>query len=194
MFRWIDPGLHYPAFYTFFAARAPPPDGPRAAMAADAAASATAKAAKASGREKLCAIAPVASGAGSRVSVLNSDAEDRPTAGRAAVLTRRKGEAAGHDGAGAEADQGEAGHAGGKAGLGGDEREPGGGEREGSDDDALVGELQPDDIRVEAERRLAGGKERRAEAGDRRESGRLARAGAASTTARPPFRRRSKRR
>ena len=41
-------------------------------MPADAAASARAKAAKATGREKLRAIAPIASGAGRRVNALNN--------------------------------------------------------------------------------------------------------------------------
>jgi len=50
-------------------------------MPADAAASATAKAAKATGSDKLCAIAPIAGGAGRRVNALNNDADDRPTAG-----------------------------------------------------------------------------------------------------------------
>ena len=50
-------------------------------MPAQAAASASAKPAKATDREKLCAMAPVASGAGRRVKALNSDAEERPTAG-----------------------------------------------------------------------------------------------------------------
>lgn len=50
-------------------------------MIAAATASAAAKAAKAVGSEKACARAPVKSGAGRRVSALNSDAEARPTAG-----------------------------------------------------------------------------------------------------------------
>src|SRR5271165_906302 len=59
------------------------PRSAKAAIPAAASARASAKATKATGREKLCAIAPVASGAGRRLSVLKSDAEDRPTAGRA---------------------------------------------------------------------------------------------------------------
>ena len=50
-------------------------------MPAQAAASANAKPAKATGKEKLWAMAPVARGAGRRVKALNSDAEERPTAG-----------------------------------------------------------------------------------------------------------------
>ena len=53
------------------------------AAAAAVVASATAKAAKALGSDSVCAIAPVASGAGRRVSVLNSEAEASPTAGPA---------------------------------------------------------------------------------------------------------------
>ena len=47
-------------------------------------ASASAKAAKAAGSDTVCAIAPVASGAGRRLNALNSEAEASPTAGPAA--------------------------------------------------------------------------------------------------------------
>ena len=50
-------------------------------MPRPAATRAAANAPKATGREKLWAIAPVASGAGSRVRTLNSETEERPTAG-----------------------------------------------------------------------------------------------------------------
>ena len=53
--------------------------------AAAVATNASAKAANAAGSDKACAIAPVASGAGKRVSALNSDAEASPTAGPAAA-------------------------------------------------------------------------------------------------------------
>jgi hypothetical protein len=54
------------------------------AAAAAVVASANAKAANAVGKDNVCAIAPVTSGAGSRLSALNSEAEANPTAGPAA--------------------------------------------------------------------------------------------------------------
>jgi hypothetical protein len=54
-----------------------------AATAVAVTASATAKAANAAGSDSVWAIAPVTSGAGRRVSVLNSEAEASPTAGPA---------------------------------------------------------------------------------------------------------------
>jgi hypothetical protein len=43
------------------------------------------KAANAADSDKACAIAPVANGAGNRVSALNNEADARPTAGPAAA-------------------------------------------------------------------------------------------------------------
>jgi len=55
-----------------------------AAVAAAVAIKASAKAANAIGRDRACAMAPVASGAGRRLSALKSEAEASPTAGPAA--------------------------------------------------------------------------------------------------------------
>ena len=46
---------------------------------------ASANAANAADRDKVCAIAPVANGAGRRVSALNNEADASPTAGPAAA-------------------------------------------------------------------------------------------------------------
>src|SRR5271165_3198883 len=60
-------------------------------------------------------------------------------------LARRRGEAAGHDGAGADPDQGEAGDAKHEASPRGHHRKSGGGDGEGYDDDPLVADPQTDD-------------------------------------------------
>ena len=142
-------------------------------MPAAAAASATANAAKASGREKLCAIAPVASGAGRRVSALNSDAEERPIAGCVPVWRAARAKPQGTMAPVPMPISAKPATLCGETTLRGDDRKSGGGDRERSEDDPLVAEPEPDDIGIEAQRRLAGGKKRGPETGDRRKSRRL---------------------
>jgi hypothetical protein len=148
-----------PRFYTFPAARVPLPEG--------------AKAAKATGREKLCAIAPIASGAGRRVNALNNDADDRPTAGCILVRSAAGAKLQGAIGPAPTPMRAKPAPLAANPALDRDGGGPGGGKRKGSDDDSLIAEPQPDEIRIEAKCRLADGKERRAEAGDRREPRRL---------------------
>ena len=120
------------------------------------------------------AMAPVASGAGKRVNALNSEAEASPTAGPAARrLTRGQRKTARNDGASANSDQGEASNARREPGPYADQSEAQGRDRERGNDDAKVADVKANRVGVEAQRCLAGGKERSAEARNRRELRRL---------------------
>ena len=133
------------------------------------AANAKAKAANAVGSDTACAIAPVASGAGKRVSALNNEAEARPTAGPAADWRAASAKPHGTMGPVPTPIKAKPATLSREAGLDADQREAGRCDRERGDDDAKVAGAKTNRVGVEAQRSLAGGKERRAEAGNRRQ-------------------------
>ena len=113
-----------------------------AAVATAVAASAAAKAAKAAGSDSDCAIAPVTSGAGRRVTALNIEADERPTAGPVSDWRAASAKPQGTIGPAPTPISANPGDARAKALLRADEREARRRDRERRDDDVEVADAE----------------------------------------------------
>ena len=131
--------------------------------------SATAKAANAIGSDNACAMAPVASGAGRRLSALNSEAEASPTAGPAADWRAASAKPHGTIGPVPTPIKAKPATLSRESGLNADQSEAEGRNRERDDDDAKVADAKANRVGVEAQSSLTGGKERRPQTGNRRQ-------------------------
>ena len=143
------------------------------AVATAVAASASAKAPKAAGSDSVCAMAPVMSGAGRRLSALNSEAEASPTAGPAAAWRAANAKPHGTIGPVPTPIRAKPATLAANPACSAYQSEAGRRDHERSDDHAKVADAKANGVDIEAQRGLTSGKERRAEAGNRRQLRRL---------------------